>query len=98
MKINFKNLNRFIFSILLLLVFIPLNIFAADPPPIKYPVVGDPMAYYEIHPAIYKTWGSYYNFDPDRIKINAKKVSDEDQLFKEFKEKHKAEALSLIHI
>ena len=97
MKVNFKNLNRLLFSILLLLVFIPLNIFAADPPPIKYPVGGDPMAYYEIHPVIYKTWGDNYNFDPDRIKIDAKKVSDEDQLFKEFKEKHKAEADSMMY-
>ena len=96
MKVNFKNLNRLLFSILLLLVFIPLNIFAADPPPIKYSVDGEPMAYYEIHPAIYKAWGNYYNFNPDRIKINAKKVSDEDQLFKEFKENHKAEADSMM--
>ncbi|MFR7349283.1 S-layer homology domain-containing protein [Peptoniphilus sp.] len=97
MKINFKNLNRLLFSILILLVFIPLNIFAADPPPTIYPVDGDPMAYYEIHPQDYEIWRKNHNFDPNYIKIDAKKISDKDQLFKEFKEKHKAEADSMMY-
>ena len=84
MKINFKNLNRLLFSILILLVFIPLNIFAADPPPTIYPVDGDPMAYYKIHPQDYEIWRKNHNFDPNYIKIDAKKISDKDGPYQKF--------------
>ena len=97
MKINFKNLNRFLFSILLLLVFIPLNIFAGEKPPVKVPTINDPMTYFDIHPENYRRWMTKYNFSEDMLKVKSEKINENDELFKEFKEKHKAEADSMMY-
>ena len=97
MKINFKNLNRFIFSILLLLVFIPLNIFAGEKPPVEVPTINDPMTYFDIHPENYRRWMTKYNFSEDMLKVKSEKINENDELFKDFKEKHKAEADSMMY-
>lgn len=97
MKINFKNLNRFLFSILLLLVFIPLNIFAGEKPPVEVPTINDPMTYFDIHPENYRRWMTKYNFSEDMLKVKSEKINENDELFKEFKEKHKAEADSMMY-
>lgn len=96
MKNNFKNLNRFLFSILLLLVFIPLNIFAGEQPPVEVPTVNDPMTYFDIHPDSYRIWKEKYNFSEEMLKVKSEKINENDKLFKAFKEKHKAEADSMM--
>ncbi len=97
MKINFKNLNRFLFSILLLLVFIPLNIFAGEQPPVEVPTINDPMTYFDIHPENYRRWKEKYSFSEDMLKVKSEKINENDKLFKDFKEKHKAEADSMMY-
>ncbi|MDU3751670.1 MAG: hypothetical protein E7G36_08115 [Peptoniphilus rhinitidis] len=62
MRNNFKNSNRLFFSILLLLIFIPLNIFATEEPPIEVPTVNDSMTYFDIHPENYRRWKVKHNF------------------------------------
>ena len=97
MRNNFKNSNRLFFSILLLLIFIPLNIFATEEPPIEVPTVNDSMTYFDIHPENYRRWKVKHNFSEDMLKVESKKINEEDNLFKNFKEKHKAEADSMIY-
>ena len=97
MKINFKNLNRLLFSILMLLVFIPLNIFAGEQPKVEVPTINDPMTYFDIHPENYRRWKEKYNFSEDMLKVKSEKINENDELFKAFKEKHKSEADSMMY-
>ncbi len=96
-----KSIN-FILFLLIFLFAGRSNVLAAEHSAI-IPITGDNRAHFEIHPEVYKRWAqgknvstdeqaTYPLFDENRLKMSGKKISDDDQNFKEFREKHKNEA------
>lgn len=96
-----KSIN-FILFLLVFLFASGSNVLAADHSAI-IPITGDNRAHFEIHPEVYKRWAegkdestdetaTHPLFDENRLKMSGKKISDNDQNFKEFREKHKDEA------
>ncbi|WP_085875883.1 S-layer homology domain-containing protein [Peptoniphilus vaginalis] len=96
-----KSIN-FILFLLVFLFASGSNVLAADHSGI-IPITGDKRAHFEIHPEVYKRWAQgkevstdqkviYPLFDESRLRMSGKKIPDDDQNFKEFREKHKDEA------